>query len=84
MQSARMMKAEGELHDIGRDMRSGGITGLHPTAEGFIFQLIPRAFGTLSAASLASKNLRLIRSMTACGNAPLRQVRSCRSSVSAF
>jgi len=37
MQSARMIKAEGELHDISRDMRSGGITGLHPTAEGYLY-----------------------------------------------
>ena len=37
MQSARMIKAEGELHDIARDMRSGGITGLHPTAEGYLY-----------------------------------------------
>lgn len=37
MQSARMIKAEGESHDIARDMRSGGITGLHPTAEGHLY-----------------------------------------------
>jgi len=37
MQSARMIQAEGEARDISRDMRSGGITGLHPTANGFIY-----------------------------------------------
>lgn len=37
MQSARMIQAEGETHDIARDMRSGGITGLHPTAEGYLY-----------------------------------------------
>lgn len=37
MQSARMIKAEGELHEIARDMRSGGITGLHPTADGYLY-----------------------------------------------
>ena len=37
MQSARMIKGEGESHDIARDMRSGGITGLHPTAEGYLY-----------------------------------------------
>jgi formyl-CoA transferase len=37
MQSARMIKVEGESHDIARDMRSGGITGLHPTAEGYLY-----------------------------------------------
>jgi crotonobetainyl-CoA:carnitine CoA-transferase CaiB-like acyl-CoA transferase len=37
MQSARMIKAEGESHEIARDMRSGGITGLHPTAEGHLY-----------------------------------------------
>lgn len=37
MQSARFVQAEGEAHDIGRDMRSGGITGLHPTAEGYLY-----------------------------------------------
>lgn len=37
MQSARMVQAEGEANDIARDMRSGGITGLHPTADGYLY-----------------------------------------------
>ncbi len=37
MQSARMIWAEGEALDIWRDMRSGGITGLHPTREGYLY-----------------------------------------------
>jgi len=37
MQSARLVWAEGEPRDIARDMRSGGITGLHPTREGFLY-----------------------------------------------
>lgn len=37
MQSARLVWAEGEARDIGRDMRSGGITGLHPTKEGYLY-----------------------------------------------
>lgn len=37
MQSARMIWAEGEALDIGRDMRSGGVTGLHPTKDGWIY-----------------------------------------------
>jgi formyl-CoA transferase len=37
MQSARMIQAEGEAYDISRDMRSGGITGLHPTGEGYLY-----------------------------------------------
>ncbi|PKP65794.1 MAG: CoA transferase [Alphaproteobacteria bacterium HGW-Alphaproteobacteria-7] len=37
MQSARMVKGPGERHDISRDMRSGGITGLHPTADGWLY-----------------------------------------------
>ena len=37
MQSARMIWAEGEPSDIGRDMRSGGVTGLHPAREGHIY-----------------------------------------------
>lgn len=37
MQSARMIQAEGEANDIARDMRSGGITGLHPTADGYLY-----------------------------------------------
>lgn len=37
MQSARMIQAEGEAHDISRDMRSGGITGLHPTKDGYLY-----------------------------------------------
>jgi crotonobetainyl-CoA:carnitine CoA-transferase CaiB-like acyl-CoA transferase len=37
MQSARMIWADGEPRDVGRDMRSGGITGLHPTREGYLY-----------------------------------------------
>jgi crotonobetainyl-CoA:carnitine CoA-transferase CaiB-like acyl-CoA transferase len=37
MQSARMIWAEGEPRDVGRDMRSGGITGLHPTRQGYLY-----------------------------------------------
>lgn len=37
MQSARLIKAESEPLDIGRDMRSGGITGIHPAREGYIY-----------------------------------------------
>ena len=37
MQSARFIWAEGEGRDIGRDMRSGGVTGLHPARQGFIY-----------------------------------------------
>ncbi len=37
MQSARMIWAEGEAREVGRDMRSGGITGLHPTRDGWIY-----------------------------------------------
>ncbi|MET4729389.1 crotonobetainyl-CoA:carnitine CoA-transferase CaiB-like acyl-CoA transferase [Lysobacter enzymogenes] len=37
MQSARMIWAEGEGLDIGRDMRSGGVTGIHPTREGHLY-----------------------------------------------
>ena len=37
MQSARMIWAEGESHDIGRDMRSGGVTGIHPTRDGHLY-----------------------------------------------
>jgi crotonobetainyl-CoA:carnitine CoA-transferase CaiB-like acyl-CoA transferase len=34
MQSARLIWADGEPLDIGRDMRSGGVTGIHPAREG--------------------------------------------------
>ena len=37
MQSARLVWAEGEPREVGRDMRSGGITGLHPTREGHLY-----------------------------------------------
>jgi formyl-CoA transferase len=32
-----MIWAEGEALDIWRDMRSGGITGLHPTGKGYLY-----------------------------------------------
>jgi len=37
MQSARFIWAENEGRDVSRDMRSGGITGLHPTKEGSLY-----------------------------------------------
>ncbi|CAG9184928.1 CaiB/BaiF CoA transferase family protein [Cupriavidus pampae] len=37
MQSARMIWADAEPREVGRDMRSGGITGIHPTREGYIY-----------------------------------------------
>lgn len=37
MQSARMVWAQGEPREIPRDMRSGGITGLHPTRAGYLY-----------------------------------------------
>jgi crotonobetainyl-CoA:carnitine CoA-transferase CaiB-like acyl-CoA transferase len=37
MQSARMIWADGEALDIGRDMRSGGVTGIHPTRDGYLY-----------------------------------------------
>lgn len=37
MQSARLVWAEGEPRDISRDMRSGGVTGIHPTRDGYIY-----------------------------------------------
>ncbi|MGH8784519.1 MAG: CaiB/BaiF CoA transferase family protein [Cupriavidus necator] len=37
MQSARMVWTDTEPREVGRDMRSGGITGIHPTREGYIY-----------------------------------------------
>lgn len=37
MQSARLVWAQEEPRDVPRDMRSGGITGLHPTREGHLY-----------------------------------------------
>ncbi|WP_207226451.1 CaiB/BaiF CoA transferase family protein [Corticibacter populi] len=37
MQSARLVWAASEGREVGRDMRSGGITGIHPTREGHIY-----------------------------------------------
>jgi crotonobetainyl-CoA:carnitine CoA-transferase CaiB-like acyl-CoA transferase len=37
MQSARLVWAEGEGREVGRDMRSGGITGIHPTRDGYLY-----------------------------------------------
>jgi len=37
MQATRLVWAEGEPRDIARDMRSGGITGLHPTKSGSLY-----------------------------------------------
>jgi crotonobetainyl-CoA:carnitine CoA-transferase CaiB-like acyl-CoA transferase len=37
MQSGRFVWAEGEPRDVRRDMRSGGVTGIHPTREGNLY-----------------------------------------------
>lgn len=37
MQSTRLVWAEKEPKEVARDMRSGGITGIHPTKEGYIY-----------------------------------------------
>lgn len=37
MQAARLVVAESEPRDINRDMRSGGITGIHPTGGGHLY-----------------------------------------------
>ncbi|WP_083254083.1 CaiB/BaiF CoA-transferase family protein [Pandoraea sp. ISTKB] len=37
MQSARLIWADDEPRDVGRDMRSGGITGIHPTRDGYLY-----------------------------------------------
>lgn len=37
MQSARLIYVEGESLDIGRDVRSGGVTGIHPAREGHLY-----------------------------------------------
>lgn len=37
MQSARLIWADSEPREVGRDMRSGGITGIHPTKEGYLY-----------------------------------------------
>ena len=37
MQSARLVWAEGEPKDIGRDFRSGGVSGIHPTRDGYLY-----------------------------------------------
>ena len=37
LQSARLIWANDEPRDVGRDMRSGGITGIHPAQEGYLY-----------------------------------------------
>jgi formyl-CoA transferase len=37
MQSTRLVWSKDEPRDVARDMRSGGITGIHPTKEGHIY-----------------------------------------------
>lgn len=37
MQATRLVWADGEGRDVNRDMRSGGVTGLHPTKEGSLY-----------------------------------------------
>jgi hypothetical protein len=79
MQSARMVWAESEPREVGRDMRSGGITGIHPTREGYLYisantphfwQALCEKTGLPSCWSNAT---------TACASARSTSRRSCRA-----
>ena len=37
MQSTRLVWADNEPRELERDMRSGGVTGIHPTSEGYLY-----------------------------------------------
>ena len=37
MQSTRLVWAQGESREVPRDMRSGGVTGIHPTQSGYLY-----------------------------------------------
>ncbi|AWB33640.1 CaiB/BaiF CoA transferase family protein [Orrella marina] len=37
MQSTRLVWADNEGSEVSRDMRSGGVTGIHPTLDGYIY-----------------------------------------------
>ncbi len=37
MQSARLVWADSEPKEVWRDMRSGGVTGIHPTKDGWLY-----------------------------------------------
>lgn len=37
MQSTRLVWADNEPRNVSRDMRSGGVTGIHPAREGYIY-----------------------------------------------
>jgi crotonobetainyl-CoA:carnitine CoA-transferase CaiB-like acyl-CoA transferase len=37
MQATRLVWVDGEARDVARDMRSGGITGIHPTKHGSLY-----------------------------------------------
>ena len=37
MQSARLVWTEHEPREVWRDMRSGGVTGIHPTRDGYLY-----------------------------------------------
>jgi len=37
MQSTRLVWADSEPREVSRDMRSGGVTGIHPAREGYIY-----------------------------------------------
>lgn len=72
MQSARLVWVEGEALDIGRDMRSGGVTGIHPAKEGYLYLSAntARFFGRPCADSPAWTPWPTIRAMPASSCAP--------------
>jgi len=82
MQSARMIQAEGEAHDISRDMRSGGITGLHPTGDGYLYLSAntPHFWNALCERP-GSRRWPAIPAMTASANAPNMPPSSFRCST---
>ncbi len=73
MQSARPQYwVDGEPRDIGRDFRSGGITGLHPTREGYSVYLREHA-------ALLASAVRESETARAGGERTLRQRSQARS-----
>ena len=83
MQSARFVWAANEPRDVYRDMRSGGITGLHPTRAGQPVHLGQHGAFLERAvrAHRPCRNWQRTRATTRCASAPSTPPSWCRKSA---
>ena len=82
MQATRFIWADNEPRKVWRDMRSGGVTGIHPAKEGSsISRPTHLIFGRRSASLQGSKTCGRTHASQPCGSVRRMQPKLCRGSA---